>query len=47
MPTSDAATFGNDLNGNRKVDAAEQVTYTLGAAPRPCSCATARAWSGT
>jgi prepilin-type N-terminal cleavage/methylation domain-containing protein len=31
MPTSTSVTFGNDVNGNRKVDAAEQVTYGLGA----------------
>jgi len=31
MPTQSAVTFGNDANGNRKVDANEQVTYGLGA----------------
>lgn len=29
MPTSGGVTFGNDTNGNRKVDAAEQITYGL------------------
>jgi prepilin-type N-terminal cleavage/methylation domain-containing protein len=29
MPTSTSATFGNDVNGNRKIDPAEQITYGL------------------
>lgn len=31
MPSSAGATFGNDVNGNRKIDAGEQITYGLGA----------------
>ncbi len=31
MPTSGAVTFGNDVDGNRKVDAGEQISYALGA----------------
>lgn len=31
MPTSGTVTFGNDANGNRKVDPEEQITYGLGA----------------
>lgn len=30
MPTSTGATFGNDVNGNRKIDPGEQITYGLG-----------------
>ena len=34
MPSSAGATFGNDVNGNRKIDAGEQITYALdGGAP--------------
>ena len=30
MPTASSVTFGNDLNGNRKIDVAtEQITYSL------------------
>lgn len=29
MPSSAGATFGNDVNGNRKIDAGEQITYAL------------------
>ena len=31
MPSSAGATFGNDVNGNRKIDAGEQITYGLSA----------------
>jgi prepilin-type N-terminal cleavage/methylation domain-containing protein len=31
MPSSAGATFGNDVNGNRKVDPGEQITYGLSA----------------
>ncbi len=31
MPTSGAVTFGNDVNGNRKVDPGEQISYALDA----------------
>ena len=30
MPTSTGVTFGNDVNGDRKIDAGEQITYGLG-----------------
>lgn len=29
MPLSTGATFGNDVNGNRKIDPGEQITYGL------------------
>ena len=31
MPTSGGVTFGNDVDGDRKVDPEEQITYGLGA----------------
>ncbi len=31
MPTSGAVTFGNDVDGNRKVDPGERISYALGA----------------
>ncbi len=31
MPAAGAVTFGNDVNGNRKVDPGEQITYGLDA----------------
>lgn len=29
FPASDRVTFGNDRNGNRKIDSGEQITYAL------------------
>lgn len=35
MPTASRITFGNDLNGNRVVDASEEITYRLSASGPP------------
>lgn len=35
MPAANQITFGNDRNGNRKVDANEEITYKLGATGPP------------